>query len=107
MDNRPSHVTDDIIGLLTEARVRIITFAPYTTQIFQVLDMILFGCSQRASEIRIALGDEKVAAKWIMKVYHNVKQALVEFNREHAFQELRFKFDTETELYRLLFNEKS
>jgi hypothetical protein len=31
MDNCPNHVTDHSIGLLTEARVRIITFAQHTT----------------------------------------------------------------------------
>jgi hypothetical protein len=41
--NCPSPVTDDIIGLLTEARVRVITVALHTTQIFQVLDVTFFG----------------------------------------------------------------
>jgi hypothetical protein len=31
MDNCPSYVTDDVIGLLTEARVCVITFEPHTT----------------------------------------------------------------------------
>jgi hypothetical protein len=43
MDNYPSQVTADVIGLLAESWVRVITFAPHTTQIFQILDVTLFG----------------------------------------------------------------
>jgi hypothetical protein len=31
MDNCPSHIANDVIALLTEARVRVITFAPHAT----------------------------------------------------------------------------
>jgi hypothetical protein len=31
MDNCSTHVRDDVIRILTEARVRVITFAPHTT----------------------------------------------------------------------------
>jgi hypothetical protein len=43
MDNCSAHISDEVVAVLTEARVRIITFAPHTTQIFQVLDLVLFG----------------------------------------------------------------
>jgi hypothetical protein len=43
MDNCPSHVTDDVIHLRTEAGVRVIAFAPHTAQIFQVADVTLFA----------------------------------------------------------------
>jgi hypothetical protein len=36
-------VGDDVIHILTEARVRVTTFAPHTTQVFQVLDLTIFG----------------------------------------------------------------
>jgi hypothetical protein len=39
MCNWPSQITSDLIGLLTEAGVRVITFAPSTTQTFQVFDI--------------------------------------------------------------------
>jgi hypothetical protein len=43
MDNYSPHISDEIVAVLSEARVRIITFAPHTTQIFQVLDLVLSG----------------------------------------------------------------
>jgi hypothetical protein len=47
IDNLPSHLTDDLIHLLTEARARIITVAPHPTQIFQVLDVMILSALKR------------------------------------------------------------
>jgi hypothetical protein len=58
MDNCPSHLTDHVIHLLTEAPVHVIAFAPHTTQIFQVLDVPL-SCSQATTKIRIAFRRRK------------------------------------------------
>jgi hypothetical protein len=80
MDNCPGHVTDDIIGLLTEARVRVITFAPHITQIFQALDVTLFGVLKRHLGSKFPFEDEKETVKFIMKVYHDLKQTIVELN---------------------------
>jgi hypothetical protein len=43
-------VSDDVIRILTEARVRIIAFAPQTTQVFQVRDLTLFGALKRCAK---------------------------------------------------------
>jgi hypothetical protein len=81
MDNCPSHVTDDdIIGLLTEARVRVTTFAAHTTQIFQVLDVTLFGVLKRRLRYKLPFEGERETVKSTMKVYHDFKQTMVEPN---------------------------
>jgi hypothetical protein len=85
MDNCPSHVmschvTDDIIGLLTEARVRVVTFAPHTTQIFHVLDVTLFGVLKRRLGYKLPFEDDKETVRFRMKVYHDFKQTVVEAN---------------------------
>jgi hypothetical protein len=102
----PCHVTDDIIGLLTEAQVRVITFAPHTTQIFQVLDVTLFGVLKRHLGSKLPFEDEKETVGFIMKVCHDFKQTMVKLNIWEAFQAIGFEFDTELEPYRLLFNEE-
>jgi D-lyxose ketol-isomerase len=70
MDNCPSHVTDDIIALLTEARLRVTTFAQYTTQIFQVLDVTLFGVLKRrlGYELPFEEGKEKIHNEGISRL---------------------------------------
>jgi hypothetical protein len=39
MDNCPSHITKEVIDMFTAAKVRVVTFAPYTTDIFQLLEV--------------------------------------------------------------------
>jgi hypothetical protein len=74
------HVTDDIIGLLTEARVPVITFALHSAQIFQILDLTLFGVLKRRPRYQLPFEDEKETVNFIMKVYHEFKQTIVESN---------------------------
>jgi hypothetical protein len=67
------HVIDDIIGLLTEARVRVITFAPCTTQIFQILDVTLFGVLKWQLGYKLPFKDVKETVKFIMRVSRDFK----------------------------------
>jgi hypothetical protein len=43
MANCSAYATDDVISLRSDARVRVITFAPHTTQVFQVVDVTISG----------------------------------------------------------------
>jgi hypothetical protein len=106
MDNCPSHVTREVIGILTEARVRVITFAPHTTQIFQILDLTLFGVLKHQPRYDLPFDDEAAAVKFIMKVYRDFKKTMVEPNIWAAFQAIGFEYDTVAEPYQLLFNEE-
>jgi hypothetical protein len=108
MDKCPSHVIDDIIAVLTDTRVRVITFAPHPTQSFQVLDVTLFGVLKRRLGYKFPFEDEKETVKLIMKVYRDFKETMVEPNIWGALRAIgfEFEFDTEAEPHRLLFNEE-
>jgi hypothetical protein len=80
MDNCPSHVTREVIGILTEARVRVITFASHTTQIFQILDLTLFGVLNHQRRYDLPFDDDAATVKFIMKVYRDFKNTMVEPN---------------------------
>jgi hypothetical protein len=43
MDICSSHVKEEVLNLLRDARVRVITWAPHAMQILQELDVSLFG----------------------------------------------------------------
>jgi hypothetical protein len=88
--------------------VCVITFAPYTTQIFQILDVTVFGVLKRRLGYKFPFEDEKETVKFIMKVYHDFKQTMVEPNIWGAFRAIgfEFEFDTEAQPYRLLLNER-
>jgi hypothetical protein len=58
MENCSPHVSDDIVAVLTSARVQIITFAPHTTHIFQMLDILLFGALKKHATDLKSLDEE-------------------------------------------------
>jgi hypothetical protein len=64
-------VSHDVIHILTKARVRILTFAPHTTQVFQVLDLILFRVLERWPRYELPFDEHHATFKVITKVYHN------------------------------------
>jgi hypothetical protein len=43
MDNCSSHLTREVIDLLSSHKVKIITFPPHSSGIFQMLDLVFFG----------------------------------------------------------------
>jgi hypothetical protein len=60
--------------------VRVRTFAPHTTQIFQVLDVTPFGVLKRRLGYTLPFEDEKETVTFILKRYHDFKQTMVEPN---------------------------
>jgi hypothetical protein len=58
MDDCSAYVRDDVIRIPTEGGVRVITLAPHTTQIFQVLDFTLFGDLKRRPRYELPFDDE-------------------------------------------------
>jgi hypothetical protein len=106
MDNCSVHVTDDVIRLLTEARVRVITCAPHTTHIFQVLDLTLFGVLKRRARYELPFETDNGAIRLILKVYHDFRQTMVPSNIWGTFRALGVDFDMRREPSRLLFDEE-
>jgi hypothetical protein len=106
MNNWSSHITSDMIGFVPEGRVRVITFAPHTTQIFQIFDVTLFDVLRRHSRYVFPVGDKEMTIKFLMKVYHGFKQMTVDSNIRKAFKVLVLEFDTGSESDKLSFNEE-
>jgi hypothetical protein len=106
MDNCSPHMGDAVIALLTREHVRVITFAPHTTHIFQVLDLVLFGALKKHSTRLSTLDEEQPAAAFIIKVYHDFKQTMIEVNIWGAFSAIGFSHDISREPYELLFDEE-
>jgi hypothetical protein len=68
MDNCSPHMEEAVIALLTGARVRVVTFAPHTTQIFQVLDVVLFSALKKYDTSLTMLDEEQSATAFLVKV---------------------------------------
>jgi hypothetical protein len=75
-----AHVINDAIRNLTQAKVRVITFAPHITQVFQVLDLTLFGVLKRRPRYELSFNDDHAMLKFIMKVYHDFRQTMIQPN---------------------------
>jgi hypothetical protein len=108
MTHCSADVSDDVIHILTEARVRVITVAPHTTHVFQVLDLTLFGVLKRCPRYELPFDDDNAIVKVIMNVYHDFAQTMVRSNVWGVFRALglEFEFDTRTESSGLLFDEE-
>jgi hypothetical protein len=104
MDNCSPHISEEVVAVLTEARVRIITFAPHTTQIFQVLDLVLFGALKKHANGLKAFEEEQPTVAFLLKVYHDFKQTMIEVNIWKAFEAIGFTYDIEQIPYGLLFD---
>jgi hypothetical protein len=97
---------DAVLELLTGARVRVITFAPQTTQIFQMLDVVLFGAMKKHAASLTMLDEEQPAAALLIKVYHDYKQTMVEVNIWAAFAAIGLTHDIAEDSYELIFDEE-
>jgi hypothetical protein len=106
LDNCSPHMLDNDVAVFTHVRVRIITFAPYTTHIFQVLDVVLFGALAKHATGLETLDEEQPAAAFLLKVYHDFKQTTIEINICESFAALGFIYDIKQNPYGLLFDEE-
>jgi hypothetical protein len=86
--------------------MRIITFAPHTTLVFQMLDILLFCPLKKHAAGLKSLDEEQPAAAFLLKVYHNFKQIMVEVYIWGAFAAIGFIHDIEQSPYGLLFDKE-
>jgi hypothetical protein len=93
MDNCSARVSDDVIRILTEARMHVITFASHTTQVFQILDFTLFDFPKRCPRYVVPFDDDGVTIECIIKIYRDFRQTVIQPNIWRAFRALGFEFD--------------
>jgi hypothetical protein len=80
IDNCLPHASDDVVAVLTSVQMRIITFATHKTQVFQMLDVVLFGALKKHATGLKSLDEEQSAADFLLKAYHDFKQTMIEVN---------------------------
>jgi hypothetical protein len=95
-----------VVALLTGARVRVVTFAPTTTQILQVLDVVLFDALKKHATSLAILDEEQPAAPFLIKVYHDYKQTMMEVKIWGAFAAIELTHDVIQNPYGSIFDEE-
>jgi hypothetical protein len=78
MDNCSIHVQAEILQMLAGHRVKVITFPPHTTHIFQYLDLNLFGNFKKKMNYKLPVESNHHTAGFIKRIFHLMKQTLVE-----------------------------
>jgi hypothetical protein len=105
MDNCPAHLTQEVLGLLNDARVRIVTFAPHTTHLFQVLDLTLFGALKRRRQYELPFDTDHRAAGFIQNVYHSFRETMTDPKIRAAFTHIGITFARVGAVVRVGFDE--
>jgi hypothetical protein len=80
MANCSPPMAHDVIAILTNTCVRIITFASHTSHVFQMLDVVLFDALEKHATGLEMLNEESRTVAFILKLYHDFKQTMVEVN---------------------------
>jgi 2-methylisocitrate lyase-like PEP mutase family enzyme len=80
MDNSSSHVGEEVLSLLRDARVRVITLAPHTARIFQKLDLCLFGVLKRRGQYVFPFDNDQTTTNFLLKIYQTFRQTMIEPN---------------------------
>jgi hypothetical protein len=105
MTRYSAHISDDVIRIPTEARANVVSFAPDTTQVFQLVDLTLFGVLKRCPRYELPLDENEAPVKAIAKVYHDSADTIVLGNVCRAFRACAFEFGMTRERYDFLFDE--
>jgi hypothetical protein len=106
MDDCSIHVQQETLQMIADYQVKVITFPPHTTQIFQSLDLSLIGNFKKKNNCTLPLESDETTAGFIMCIFHMMKQTLVEDNVQHAFVQLGLRYNIDTSPYTLLFDER-
>jgi hypothetical protein len=94
------HITPGVIELLSSVRVRVagVTFEPppHTAQVFQVLDLTLFGVLKRRDQSQFPLEEDAGSARFMKKIDHDddfrMTMTIIEPNVWRAFRGIQVNY---------------
>jgi hypothetical protein len=104
MDNCSIDIQAETVQTLAEDRVKVITFPPHTIHIFQCLDLSLFGNLRKKTNDKLPLESDEHPAGFIERIFHLMKQTLVEGHVRRAFIQLGLQYSIDA-LCLLLFDD--
>jgi hypothetical protein len=105
LDNCSIHTRSEVLATLREHNVKVITFPPHTTQIFQTLDLCLFVVFKRKMQYKLPFTNDNLTGNFIQSTFHALKQTFVPDNVKSAFKLVGLEFNIAQTPYALLFRE--
>jgi hypothetical protein len=85
--------------------VKVITFPPHTTHRIQCLDLSLFGNFKKKMNYKLPLEKDEHTAGFINRIFHLMKQTLMEAYVGSAFMQLGLQYNNEATPFLLHFDE--
>jgi hypothetical protein len=77
--------------------VKVVTFPPNTTNIFQCLDLSLFDVLKKKMNYRLPLGSDDSVVGFIRRIFHNLKQTLTQDIVRSAFVIIGVEYNIDAE----------
>jgi hypothetical protein len=105
MDNCFIHARPEVLATLRDHNMKVITFPPHTTQIFQIFDRCLFGIFKTKMQYKLPFGNDNRTVNFIRNSFHALEQTFVLDNVRSIFELLGLEFDITQTPYTLLFRE--
>jgi hypothetical protein len=96
MNNCSAHVTPAIFRLLGENHIKIVTFAPHSTNVFQALDLSFFGVFKTKKKFQMDQDDNKTFAATIHELVRQFDSVATPKNIRGSFVRAGFSYGTET-----------
>jgi hypothetical protein len=104
MDNCQCHVTSEVMTLLTQPKVRVITFALPITNIFQMLDFTLFKVFKRVGKYNLPFDNLNSTSHFISNLLINFLKERTPPNIWTALSAIALEFDVRRIQYRVIFH---
>jgi hypothetical protein len=92
---------------LAAHRVKVVTFPPHTITIFQCFDLRRFGILKKRINYKLPFDGDDSMAMFIKRIFHNMKQTLVEDNVRSAFIQIEVRCNIDIVPYCLIFGEST
>lgn len=105
MDNCMAHCSERSLKLLAENSIIVISFPPHTSNLFQMLDLVLFGCVKNIKRGIERRKDLNPAAEILERTFRAYEQASTSSNCRSCFERAGMSSEDVNGMLRIKFNE--
>jgi hypothetical protein len=105
MDSCPAHTSNRILQILGENSIMVITFPAHRTNLFQSLDLVLFGIVKKKKQTEDCEPDQIAILQQISRLLNAYESAATSTNIRSSFKKAGFLIDTTSSLSRVKFDD--
>jgi hypothetical protein len=105
MHNCSIHTRSEVLVTLRDHNVKVIIVPPQIIQIFQTLDLFLFGVFKRKMQYKLPFTNDNLTVNFVRNAFYALKQTFVPDHVRSVFKLLGLEFNITQTPYTLLFRE--